>query len=85
MREIELLADSQVTLLADRRKFAPYGLAGGEDGAKGRAVLVKADGREMELPGKGSVYAEAGDVVRVETPGVGGWGSPVGKADSLRE
>jgi N-methylhydantoinase B len=77
VREIELLAASQVTLLADRRKFAPYGLAGGEDGAKGRAVLVKADGREMELPGKGSVYADSGDVIRVETPGGGGWGKAV--------
>jgi N-methylhydantoinase B len=74
VREIELLADSQVTLLADRRKFAPYGLAGGADGAKGRAVLIKADGREMELRGKGSVYADKGDAVRVETPGGGGWG-----------
>jgi N-methylhydantoinase B len=74
VREIELLAPSQVTLLADRRKFAPYGLAGGEDGAKGRAVLIKADGQEIELPGKGSVYADAGDAIRVETPGGGGWG-----------
>jgi N-methylhydantoinase B len=74
VREIELLADSQVTLLADRRKFAPYGLAGGEDGAKGRAVLTMADGREIELRGKGSVYAEKGDSVRIETPGGGGWG-----------
>jgi N-methylhydantoinase B len=81
VREIELLAASQVTLLADRRKFAPYGLAGGEDGAKGRAVLVKADGTEVELPGKGSVYTEAGDAVRVETPGGGGWGKALGIRD----
>jgi N-methylhydantoinase B len=74
VREIELLAPSQVTLLADRRKFAPYGLSGGEDGAKGSALLVKADGRQVELPGKGSVYAEAGDAIRIETPGGGGWG-----------
>jgi N-methylhydantoinase B len=74
VREIELLADSQVTLLADRRKFAPYGLAGGSDGAKGRAVSIKADGREVELHGKGSVHADAGDAIRVETPGGGGWG-----------
>ena len=74
VREIELLAPSQVTLLSDRRRFAPYGLAGGEDGAKGRAVLRKADGQEIELRGKGSVYADAGDAIRIETPGGGGWG-----------
>jgi N-methylhydantoinase B len=74
VREIELLARSQVTLLADRRKFAPYGLSGGEDGARGRATLMKADGQEIELKGKCTLYAETGDVIRVETPGGGGWG-----------
>ena len=52
IREIELLADAQVTLLADRRRYQPYGLAGGEDGAAGRAFLLKPDGSTTELPGK---------------------------------
>lgn len=76
VREIELLAPSQVTFLCDRRKFAPYGLAGGDDGAKGRALLVKSNGEVTELPGKCTLYAEANDVIHVETPGGGGWGSP---------
>ena len=80
VREVELLAHSQVTLLADRRKFAPYGLAGGDDGATGRAVLIKADGQEIELKGKCTLYAEAGDRIRAETPGGGGWG----EAETLR-
>jgi N-methylhydantoinase B len=75
IREIELLAPAQVTLLADRRKFRPWGLAGGEDGAAGRAVVIKgATGEEIELPGKCSLHLEAGDVLRIETPGGGGWG-----------
>jgi N-methylhydantoinase B len=75
IREIELLAPAQVTLLADRRKFRPWGLAGGEDGAAGRAVVIKgATGEEVELPGKCSLHLEAGDVLRIETPGGGGWG-----------
>jgi N-methylhydantoinase B len=74
VREMELLARSQVTLLADRRKFAPYGLAGGGDGTTGRAVLIKANGREIELKGKCTLYADAGDRIHVETPGGGGWG-----------
>ena len=37
--EIELLADAQVSLLADRRKFRPYGLQGGGEGAAGRAGI----------------------------------------------
>jgi N-methylhydantoinase B len=76
VREIELLARSQVTLLSDRRRFAPYGLAGGEAGATGRATLTAREGTAAELKGKCTTYAEAGDVLRVETPGGGGWGAP---------
>jgi N-methylhydantoinase B len=76
VREIELLAPAQVTFLCDRRKFAPYGLAGGEDGAKGRALLTKLNGEVTELPGKCTLYAETNDVILVETPGGGGWGRP---------
>jgi len=75
IREIELLAPAQVTLLAERRKFRPWGLQGGEDGAAGRATVVKgATGEQIELPGKCSVHPETGDVLRIETPGGGGWG-----------
>jgi N-methylhydantoinase B len=76
IREIELLADAQVTLLAERRKFRPYGLQGGEPGAPGRAVLIQAgSGEESELPGKCSRRLSKGDIVRIETPGGGGWGN----------
>jgi len=74
VREIELLVDSQVTLLADRRVFPPYGLAGGEPGACGRTTLIRRDGTQQTLPGKCSVEGRAGDRVRIESPGGGGWG-----------
>ncbi len=74
VREIELLADAQVTILADRRKFPPYGLAGGGSGATGKATLLRRDGTTEDLPGKCNREARAGDVVRIETPGGGGWG-----------
>jgi N-methylhydantoinase B len=73
IREIELLGPAQVTLLADRRIFAPYGLAGGSEGAKGRAALV-VNGKESLLEGKCNFEAPAGAVLRIETPGGGGWG-----------
>ncbi len=75
VREIELLADAQVTLLADRRKFRPYGLAGGEAGATGRTTLLRGNNGPQELPGKCSIPACRGDVIRIETPGGGGWGA----------
>jgi N-methylhydantoinase B len=74
VREIELLTSAEVTLLADRRKFQPYGLQGGGPGAAGRASVMKADGTTFELPGKCSIRLKAGDVLRIETPGGGGWG-----------
>jgi N-methylhydantoinase B len=73
LREIELLAPAQVTLLADRRVFAPYGLAGGAEGATGHAALL-VNGRETMLEGKCNFEAPAGAVLRLETPGGGGWG-----------
>jgi N-methylhydantoinase B len=76
IREIEVLTDSQVTLLADRRARGPYGLAGGEDGAKGRTIIIRNDGSEEEIPGKTSLRLSAGERVRIESPGGGGWGKP---------
>ena len=81
IREIELLGAAQVTLLSDRRKWPPYGLQGGAAGAPGRNVLMDA-GRERDLPGKCSLEVEPGAVLRVETPGGGGWGMPRSSADS---
>jgi N-methylhydantoinase B len=76
IREIELLADSQVTLLSERRKFQPYGLAGGKPGASGSASLIDGEGTVQLLPSKCSVPVHKGDRIRIETPGGGGWGEP---------
>jgi N-methylhydantoinase B len=74
IREIEVLADAEVTLLADRRDRGPYGLAGGQDGAPGKAVRTRLDGSTKELPGKCNVRLRKGERIRIETPGGGGWG-----------
>ncbi len=74
VKELEVLCDAEVTLLADRRRFRPYGLQGGETGAAGRAVAVEAK-VERELAGKCSGRMKAGAVLRLETPGGGGWGN----------
>ncbi len=76
VREIEVLTDAQVTLLADRRSRGPYGLAGGTDGAPGRTLIIRRDGSEETIPGKTSVRLRSGDRVRIESPGGGGWGKP---------
>lgn len=75
VREIELLDDAQVTLLCDRQRFRPYGLAGGEAGTGGNASLGGSDGEVSGLGSKCSVPAAKGMRIRIETPGGGGWGS----------
>jgi N-methylhydantoinase B len=76
VREIEVLTDSQVSLLADRRSRGPYGLSGGASGAPGRTVVLRKDGSQEELPSKTSTRLQAGERIRIETPGGGGWGKP---------
>jgi N-methylhydantoinase B len=76
VREIELLAPCQITLLSDRRKRGPYGLARGRPGKPGRNSLLRR-GRVIRLPGKVAFDARAGDVLRIETPGGGGYGDPL--------
>jgi N-methylhydantoinase B len=74
VREIEVLTDAQVTMLADRRSRGPYGLAGGTDGVPGRTAIIRRDGSEETIPGKTSVRLRSGERVRIESPGGGGWG-----------
>jgi len=74
VREIELLTDARVTILSDRRKTRPYGLNDGEPGAAGRTVLLSSKGEQI-LAGKDSTSARAGDRIRVESPGGGGYGA----------
>lgn len=73
MREFEFLAPAEVTLLSDRRRQGPYGLAGGGPGSPGHNELQRA-GQPRPLPGKTRFEAEPGDVLRIETPGGGGFG-----------
>jgi len=75
VREFELLADSQVTLLCDRQKTAPYGLNGGDDGTSGRtSARLPGDPVSRALSEKSSQYLPSGTLLRIETPGGGGWG-----------
>ena len=74
IREIEVLTDCEVTLLADRRTRGPWGLAGGEAGAPGTARVIRNGGAVEEMPGKFSTRLRKGERIRIESPGGGGWG-----------
>ena len=74
VREYEVLTETSVTLLSERRRGAPYGVQGGQPGSSGRNTLIR-DGKETPLPGKVELQLHRGDRLRIETPGGGGWGA----------
>ena len=69
VRELEALAEMRYSLITERRRHAPPGADGGEPGARGRNLL-----NGEELPAKASGTLRAGDRLRIETPGGGGFG-----------
>jgi N-methylhydantoinase B len=79
VREIEVLTESEVTLLSERRIYAPYGLRGGGPGATGQATVVRKSGACEQLPGKFSRRLRPGDRIAVASPGAGGYGRSSGK------
>lgn len=74
-RDIQVLCNAQVTMLSDRRKIAPYGLSGGCAGTVGKNILIQ-NGNEIALDGKVTFYINANDIVSIQTPGGGGFGTP---------
>jgi N-methylhydantoinase B len=71
VRELRVLEDCRFSVLAERRAHGPRGARGGEDGARGRTLI---NGEEQ--PAKVTRQLRSGDVVRIETPGGGGFGAP---------
>ena len=71
MRELEALRPLELSLVSERRRRAPFGLAGGHPGARGRNLL-----NNRELGSRARVTLAPGDRIRVETPGGGGYATP---------
>ena len=74
VRRMRFLEPARASILSDRRKVPPHGLAGGAPGACGRNAVERADGTVEELAGCDTRDMEPGDVLVVETPGGGGYG-----------
>lgn len=83
VRSVEALTPTRVTVLSERRRFAPYGLKGGRPGKKGMN-LVSTGGRRKRLSGKAQLQLEPGDILTIETPGGGGWGTPDTRRSSVK-
>jgi N-methylhydantoinase B len=72
-RELRFLTPAEVTILSDRRERGPWGLAGGASGKPGRNTLLRRK-RAIPIAAKARLDLDSGDVLRLETPGGGGWG-----------
>ncbi len=68
-REYEILQPTRATILSERRQRGPWGAAGGEAGLPGGNWL-----NDRPLPAKVALHLQPGDVLRIDTPGGGGWG-----------
>jgi N-methylhydantoinase B len=99
-RDIEVRGETQVSpngearrtgptafsLLADRHRSQPYGLAGGDPGASGAAFLTPVDAEDSEqLPPKTTLELSPGDTVSIRSPGGGGYGDPSERARTAIE
>ena len=77
-RDLQVLEECTVSLITERRVSRPWGLLGGEPGATGENWLLPGgdEDRAERLLDKCTVRLRAGDVLRMLTPGGGGWGPP---------
>ena len=73
-RTIRFMEAATVSLMGERRRHGPWGLAGGGDGSAGEDWLIRGGAAPERLPGKVTFDVEPGDRLRVMTPGGGGWG-----------
>ncbi|MEZ4218350.1 MAG: hydantoinase B/oxoprolinase family protein [Myxococcota bacterium] len=76
VRRYRFTAPVAASVLTERRTRAPWGLAGGEPGARGSNRVVRADGSARELASRAHVALDAGDALEIATPGGGGYGAP---------
>ncbi len=74
VREFLFLAKTEVTVVSERRRIRPYGLFGGEPGAAGQNIIIRGSHRKL-MPAKFMEVLKPGEVLRIETPGGGGYGA----------
>ena len=84
IRKVRFLEPMTASILSNNRLHAPFGMAGGEPGAKGVNRVERADGSSDMLRHVDKTQMNAGDVFVIETPGGGGYGKAGDDAGSQR-
>mmetsp|Transcript_17055 Transcript_17055/g.24175 ORF Transcript_17055/g.24175 Transcript_17055/m.24175 type:complete len:272 (-) Transcript_17055:206-1021(-) len=80
VREIEPLRPLVMSILSERRSLRPYGMSGGSAGQSGRNLLVKKNGIVVNVGGRCSSSIDVDERLRIETPGGGGYGTPISES-----
>jgi len=78
IREFKFLTEAEATIISERRNYSPYGINGGGAGKKGINLFINEEGKK-QLPAKTSFLVKPGNILRIESPGGGGWGKTKGK------
>ncbi|PZV06792.1 MAG: 5-oxoprolinase [Leptolyngbya sp.] len=78
VRTVEFREPMTAAILSNHRLVPPFGLAGGQPGQVGENQVIRADGEVKALPGQATVALDAGDCIRIATPGGGGYGHELG-------
>jgi 5-oxoprolinase (ATP-hydrolysing) len=76
IRRLRFLAPMLAVIVSSRRNVAPFGMAGGAPGAVGLQWVERADGMRETMGGVDQAVLGAGDLLHLETPGGGGYGTP---------
>jgi 5-oxoprolinase (ATP-hydrolysing) len=83
VRKLQFLEPMTASILSNRRSTAPFGLQGGLPGSAGKNYIQQSDGRRIELTACRQHEMQPGDIFVIETPGGGGFGTPVHRGDKL--
>jgi len=85
IREIEFLEGMQVSILSERRAFAPNGICGGQNGKRAMTIMIRGDGVEVNFGGKNTDFFEPGSRIKVLTAGGGGYGKEEEREDHKKK
>ena len=77
IRKVRFLTEMTAGILSNRRHVSPYGISGGAAGKMGRNYVIKQDNTVEELDSQATVEMQPGEIVAIETPGGGGYGTPI--------
>lgn len=76
LRVFKFLKPASISIISERRNHQPYGIKGGQPGKAGKNIIKKQNGKTILLPNRINLRASKNELIIIETPGAGGYGTP---------